>query len=290
MAEDFGLLDLDLLLLLDLLDLDLFGDDLLLHDVGLELVGFVGLGLLTAGGFGELRLLDVEVALGFGLFGEGEGLGEDALLIGGGFGYGGFAESDGAADGGVALGFGGGDLGVALDAGYVGAAHVGDVLVFVADLADGEGDDFEAHLAHVVHAGGAHALGDHLGLFDDLLDGELADDAAEVAFHDEADEAFALVGGFGEELLGRGEDGFFVGADFDLRDGFDGDGYALLGVEVLLRGDVEAHEFERELAGVFDDGKDDGAAALDDAWAAEAVDDDGFVRAGFAEHLGHENG
>ncbi len=149
-------------------------------------------------------------------------------------------------------------------------------------------DDFEAHLAHVVHAGGAHALGDHLGLFDDLLDGELADDAAQVAFHDEADEAFALVGRFGEELLGRGEDGFLVGADLDLRDGFDGDGDALLGVEVLLRGDVEAHELERELAGVFDDGKDDGAAAFDDARAAEAVDDDGFVRAGFAKHLAHE--
>ena len=217
------------------------------------------------------------------------GLGEDALLVGGGFGDGGFAESDGAADGGVALGFGGGDLGVALDAGDVGAAHVGDVLVLVADLADGEGDDFEAHLAHVVHAGGAHALGDHLGLFDDLLDGELADDAAQMAFHDEADEAFALVGRLGEELLGGGEDGLFVGADFDLRDGFDGDRDALLGVEVLLRGDVEAHELERELAGVFDHGEDDGGAALDDAGAAKAVDDDGFVGAGLAKHPGHEN-
>ena len=76
---------------LDLLDLDLFGDDLLLHDVGLELVGFVGLGLLAACGFGELGLLDVEVALGLGLFGQRGGLGDDALLIGGGFGYGGFS-------------------------------------------------------------------------------------------------------------------------------------------------------------------------------------------------------
>ncbi len=116
------------------------------------------------------------------------------ILVGCGLRDGGFAQGDGAADGGVAFGFGGGDLGVALDAGDVGPAHVGDVLVLVADLADGEGDDFEAHLGHVVHAGGAHALGDHLGLFDDLLDGELADDAAEMAFHDEADEAFALVG------------------------------------------------------------------------------------------------
>ena len=217
-------------------------------------------------------------------------LGEDALLVGRGLGDGGFAECNGAADGGVALGFGGGDLGVALDAGHVGAAHVRDVFVLVADLADGEADDFESHLAHVVHAGGTHALGDHLGLFDDLLDGKLADDAAQMAFHDEADEAFALVGRFGEELFGCGEDGLLVGADFDLGDGFDSYGDALLGVEILLRGDVEAHEFERELAGVFDDGEDDGAAALDDARAAKAIDDDGFVRAGFAKHLGHETG
>ena len=49
-TEDFGLLHLDLLLLLDLLHFHLFGDDLLLHDVGLKLVGLVGLGLLTTRG------------------------------------------------------------------------------------------------------------------------------------------------------------------------------------------------------------------------------------------------
>jgi hypothetical protein len=123
-----------------------------------------------------------------------------------------------------------------------------------------------------------------------LLDGELADDAAEMAFHDEADEAFALIGRFGKKLLGCGEDGLFVGTDFDLGYGFDGYGYALLGVEVLLRCDVEAHELERELTGVFDDREDDGATAFDDARAAETVDDDGFVGSRFAEHLGHKDG
>src|SRR6202020_119198 len=113
--------------------------------------------------------------------------------------------------------------------------------------------------------------------------GELTDDAAEVAFHDEADEAFTLVGGLGEELLGGGEDRLLVGADFDLCDGFNGHGYALLGVEVLLRSYVEAHELEGELAGVFEHGEDDGGSALDDAGAADAVDDDGFVGAGFAK-------
>ena len=45
-AHDFGFLHLDLLLFLDLLHLHLLGDDLLLHDVGLDLVGLVGLRLL----------------------------------------------------------------------------------------------------------------------------------------------------------------------------------------------------------------------------------------------------
>ena len=60
----------------------------------------------------------------------------------------------GALDRGVALGFGRGDVGVALDARDVGPAHVDDVLVLVADFLDGERDDFEAHLVHVVGAGG----------------------------------------------------------------------------------------------------------------------------------------
>ena len=42
-----------------------------------------------------------------------------------------------------------------------------------------------------------------------------------------------------EELLGRGENGLGVGLHFDLGHGFDRDRYALLGVEVLLRGHVK---------------------------------------------------
>ena len=104
--------------------------------------------------------------------------------------------------------------------------------------------NLETHLAHVVHAGGAHALSDHLGLFHNLFDGQLTDDAAQMAFHHEADEAFALVGRFSEELLGRGEDGLLIGADLNLGNGFDSNRDALLGVEVLLWGDVEAHQFQ----------------------------------------------
>ena len=63
-----------------------------------------------------------------------------------------------ALDGDVAICFGGGYFGVALDSGDVRAAHVGDVLVLVANFLDGEAHDFEAHLAHVVGAGRAHAI------------------------------------------------------------------------------------------------------------------------------------
>ena len=68
MTQNLSLLHLDLLLLLDLLHLHLFGNNLLLHHVRLQLVSFVGLGLLTPRGLRELRLLDVEVALSLGLF------------------------------------------------------------------------------------------------------------------------------------------------------------------------------------------------------------------------------
>ena len=48
---DFRILHCDLPVLFDLVDLDCFGDHLLLHDVGLDLVGFVGLRLLLLHGF-----------------------------------------------------------------------------------------------------------------------------------------------------------------------------------------------------------------------------------------------
>ena len=154
----------------------------------------------------------------------------------------------GALDGRVALGFGGGDIGVALDARHVRPAHVGDVLVLVAHFLDGERDDFEPHLVHVVGAGGAHAVGHHLRLLDDLFDRELADDAAQVAFHHQPDQALALLRRLGQELLGRGQDRFRIRLHLDLRDRLDRHRHALLRVQILLRRDVERHQFERPLS------------------------------------------
>ncbi|MGH9536663.1 MAG: hypothetical protein ACRD3H_01995, partial [Terriglobales bacterium] len=71
-AVDFGFLNLDLLFFFDLLYLHLLGDDLLLHDVGLDVIGFVGLGLLALGDFDVLCFLDFEVAGCFRLLGHGK--------------------------------------------------------------------------------------------------------------------------------------------------------------------------------------------------------------------------
>ena len=147
---------------------------------------------LLLDGLDVVRLLDVEVALRFRLLGLRQRLGEHALLVGLRLGDRRLAHRFGALDRGVAVGFGRGHVGVALDARDVGPAHVDDVVVLVADFLDRERDDLEPHLGHVVGAGAAHAVGDHLRLLDDLLDGELADDAAQVAFHHQPDQALAL--------------------------------------------------------------------------------------------------
>src|SRR5579862_1867635 len=169
-AENFGFLNFDFVLFFDLSNFHRLGHHLLLHDVGLNVVGFVGLGLLFLGGFQVLRFLDFKIARGLGLLGGGERLGEHSLLIGLGCGDGGGAGGFRAFDDGVALGFGGGDIGVAFDARDVGTAHVGDVVVLVADFLDGEGNNFKAHLAHVIGAGGAHTVADHLRFLDNLFD------------------------------------------------------------------------------------------------------------------------
>ncbi len=107
-----------------------------------------------------------------------------------------------------------------------------------------------------------------------------------MAFHHEADQAFALGRGFGEELLGGGEDRLLIAADLDLRHGFHRDRDTLLGVEVLLRRHVERHELQRQLPAAFDHGENNGAVPLDHAGAAESIDDERLIRAGFAEHSG----
>ncbi len=103
-----------------------------------------------------------------------------------------------------------------------------------------------------------------------------------MAFHHQADQAFALLIGLGEELLGRGEDGFLVGLHLNLGDSLDGNGDALLSVEVLLRGHVERHQLQRKVLAVFDHREDDGAVSLDHSSPAKAVNNQRFMRSRFA--------
>jgi hypothetical protein len=58
------------------------------------------------------------------------------------------------------------------------------------DFLDGEGNHFQAHLGHVVGAGGADYCRPTIsGSFTICSTDKLADDAAQVAFHDQFDEA-----------------------------------------------------------------------------------------------------
>ena len=69
-AIDLRFLHFDLLLFLDLLHFHLLSYNLLLHDVGLDVIGLVGLRLLALGDFKELGFLHFEIALRFGLLGQ----------------------------------------------------------------------------------------------------------------------------------------------------------------------------------------------------------------------------
>ena len=68
-ASNFRVLHFHLCFALDLLYTDGFGNDLLLHDVGFDFVGFVGGGLGFLGHFQVAGFLDVQIAFRFGLLG-----------------------------------------------------------------------------------------------------------------------------------------------------------------------------------------------------------------------------
>ena len=129
---------------------------------------------------------------------------------------------------------------------------------------------------------------DHLGLLHDFFHRELSDDAAQVAFHHQPDQAFALLVGLGQELLRRGEDRLDVRLHLDLRDGFDGHRDALLGVEILLRRHVERHQFERKFAADLHHRPYDGAVAFDHPRSADAVNDERLMRACLAIEPGQK--
>ena len=137
-ALDLCLFDFDLRGLFDLLHAGRFGDDLLLHHVGLDVIGFVGRGLLCfdLGIIG--RFLQREVALKLSLLCLRECLRLDARLIGLRFGDSRGPQRGGLLDLRVAGGQRGGDIRFFLDALDLGATHIHDIIAVVAHFFDRE--------------------------------------------------------------------------------------------------------------------------------------------------------
>src|SRR6185437_14457822 len=283
-ALDLGLLHLHLRLFFNLLHLHLFGDNLLLHHVRLQLIGLVRRRLLTLRRLGKLCLLHVEIALRLCLLRQRHRLREHALLVRRRLRHRGFAQCNRAPDRRIALRFHCRNLRVALDACNVGPPHVGDVLVLVAHFLDGEAHHHEPHLAHVLGACRAHALAHHFRLFHNLLDRELADDAAQMAFHYQPDQAFALLRRLVQELLGRGHDALLVGSHLDLRHSFHRHRHALPRIKILLRRHVEAHQLQREGARMLHHRINERAMADDYPRSTQAVANDRLIRPSLAIH------
>ena len=289
-AQDFRFLHLDLAVLSPPVDLHFLGDNLLLHDVGLDLVGLVGLRLLLLHEFPGTAAFLISRSRCASACLACESVSASTRS----WSACALATADsrdrfGAFDRGVAFGFRRGHVGIALDARDVRAAHVGDVFVLVADFLDGEGNHFQAHLVHVVGAGGAHAIAHHLRLLHDLFHRQLADDAAQMAFHHQADQAFALLRRLGQKLLRGGQDRFRIGLHFDLRHRFHRDRHALPRVQILLAARRRKTSAPAKAARVFHHREDHRTAALDDARAAKPINDDGLVRPRLAEQLGEHH-
>ena len=140
-AQDFLLLQLDLLLFVNDTDLHLLGLDQLAGLEFLQIVSQVRLRFLLIDGGLEAG----DVGLVIALRSRDLGVGEEFRLLSGLRGL-------RRADHGVAVGFGLGDDGVALDLGDARFAEGVEVALAVADVADGETDDAQAHVGHV--AGG----------------------------------------------------------------------------------------------------------------------------------------
>ena len=113
------------------------------------------------------------------------------------------------------------------------AAHVGDVIVFITHIFNGERDDFQSHLLHIGGDGLEHLRSDVFRVFHQVFDGQLANNTTQVTFHHQADQVFAHILGLTEELLGGGLHALFIGTHFDLCHSFNVNGNALCGVEVL---------------------------------------------------------
>ena len=168
---------------------------------------------------------------------------------------------------GVPVGLGLRDGGVAFDLGDARFAQGVEVTLAVANVADGEADDAQAHVGHVA---GGHFLdfgGEGVAVLVNILDGHRAENGAQMAFQRLRGDVFDFIDGLAQNLFGGGGDGNVVALDLDLGHAVHFHRHALAGID-LRRLDVNGQQFERKDVHLFQDRPDEGAAALDDAEAA----------------------
>ena len=82
----------------------------------------------------------------------------------------------------IAVGLGLGDDGVAFDLGDARFAERVEIALAVADVADGEADDAQAHVRHVAGGHFLHFLGEGVAVLVNFLDGHRAENRAQMAF------------------------------------------------------------------------------------------------------------
>ena len=243
-ALNFGLLHFNLRVLLNLGHFDRLGDHLLLHHVGLNIVGLVSGRLLlfyfgVKGGF-----FQGQVALRFRLESQRLGLSLDTLLIGGRFGNSSFSRGVRLLNLCVALSQRGGNIGLLANLYDLWAAHVGDVVVLIAYIFNRERDDFQAHLFHIRRDSLKHLRADVFWIFDQFFNRQLAHDTTQVTFHHQADQVLALVLSFTQELLRGSLDALFVRSHLDLRNCLDINRHSLRRIQILRRCHIKRHQFE----------------------------------------------
>ncbi len=158
-------------------------------------------------------------------------------------------------------------VGVAFDLGDARFAQGVEVALAVANVADGEADDAQAHVGHVA---GGHFLdfgGEGVAVLVNVLDRHRAENGAQMAFEGLRGDVLDFVDGLAQDLFGGGGDGDVVALDLDLRHAIDFDRHAFAGID-LGRLHVDGEQFERKNIHLFHHGHDKRAAALDDAEAA----------------------
>ena len=166
----------------------------------------------------------------------------------------------------IAVGLGLGDDGVAFDLGDARFAEGVEVALAVADVADGEADDAEAHVRHVAGGHFLDFLGEGVAVLVNFLDRHRAENRAQMAFERLRGDVADFVGALAQKLLRRRADGNIVALDLDLGHAVHLHRHAFAGID-LRRLHINGQQFQREDVHLLENRPDERAAALDDAEA-----------------------